>query len=149
VRGSGINWAIWKSAPRSRQITTPAPHHSVFYSLDALLAARPTASKHWRHYNSIINNMQIVLSDKQCWWLLLAAIVTAWMNATCLLPSAAASLPALVLFHCFTQATFISPFLLSRFVIPAKASLRGDYVITGIRLSVCPAVCLSVTTITK
>jgi len=30
VSGSGINWAISKSAPRSRQITTPTPHHSVF-----------------------------------------------------------------------------------------------------------------------
>jgi len=39
-----------KSAPRSRQITTPAPHHSVFYRPDALPAAQPTASKHWRHY---------------------------------------------------------------------------------------------------
>ena len=29
VSGSGISWAICKSAPRSR-ITTPAPHHSVF-----------------------------------------------------------------------------------------------------------------------
>jgi len=28
VSGSGISWAICKSAPRSRQITTPAPHHS-------------------------------------------------------------------------------------------------------------------------
>jgi len=27
---SGISWAICKSAPRSRQITMPAPHHSVF-----------------------------------------------------------------------------------------------------------------------
>ena len=27
---SGISWAICKFAPRSRQITTPAPHHSVF-----------------------------------------------------------------------------------------------------------------------
>ena len=35
-----------KSAPRSRQITTPAPHHSVFYWLDVLPAAQPTASKH-------------------------------------------------------------------------------------------------------
>jgi len=26
VSGSGISWAICKSAPRSRQITTPAPH---------------------------------------------------------------------------------------------------------------------------
>jgi len=30
VSGSGIIWAICKSAPRSRQITMPAPHHSVF-----------------------------------------------------------------------------------------------------------------------
>ena len=30
VSGSCISWAICKSAPRSRQITTPAPHHSIF-----------------------------------------------------------------------------------------------------------------------
>ena len=30
VSGSGISWAICKSASRSRQITTPAPHCSVF-----------------------------------------------------------------------------------------------------------------------
>ena len=30
VSGSGISWAICRSAPSSRQITTPAPHHSVF-----------------------------------------------------------------------------------------------------------------------
>jgi len=29
--GSGISWTTWKqSAPRSRQITTPTPHHSTF-----------------------------------------------------------------------------------------------------------------------
>jgi len=28
VSGSGISWAICKSAPRSRQATTPTPHHS-------------------------------------------------------------------------------------------------------------------------
>ena len=39
VSGSGISWAICISAPRSRQITTPAPHHSVFYRPDALPAA--------------------------------------------------------------------------------------------------------------
>ena len=32
VRGSGISWAVCKSAPRPRQITTPAPHHSVFFT---------------------------------------------------------------------------------------------------------------------
>ena len=45
VSGSGISWAICKSAPRSRQITTPATHHSVFYRPDDLPAAQPTASK--------------------------------------------------------------------------------------------------------
>ena len=49
VSGSGISWAICKYAPRSRQITMPAPHHSVFYRPNALPVAQPTASKHWRH----------------------------------------------------------------------------------------------------
>ena len=49
MSGSGISWAICKSAPCSRQITMPAPHHSVFYRPDALHAAQPTVSKHWSH----------------------------------------------------------------------------------------------------
>jgi len=49
VSGSGISWAVCKSAPRPRQITTPAPHRSVFYRPDAILATQPTASKHWKH----------------------------------------------------------------------------------------------------
>ena len=48
VSGSDISWAICKSAPRSRQITMPAPHRSVFYRPDALPAAQPTVSKYWR-----------------------------------------------------------------------------------------------------
>ena len=48
VSGSGISWAVCKSAPHSRQITMAAPHHSFFYRPDALPAAQPTASKHWR-----------------------------------------------------------------------------------------------------
>ena len=46
VSGSGIRWAICKSAPHCRQITTPAPHRSVFYRPDALPVAQPTVSKH-------------------------------------------------------------------------------------------------------
>jgi len=45
VSGSGISWAICTSAPHSRQTTMPAPHHSVFYRLDALPAARVKALK--------------------------------------------------------------------------------------------------------
>ena len=53
VSNSGISWAICKSAPCTRQITTPAPHHSVFYRPDALPAAQPTASKHRRRQTTI------------------------------------------------------------------------------------------------
>jgi len=38
VSGSGINWAICKSASRPRQATTPASHHSVFYRPNSLKA---------------------------------------------------------------------------------------------------------------
>ena len=53
VSGSGISWAICKSAPCSRQI--PRQYHTsqFFYRLDALPATQPTVSKHQRHY--IIN----------------------------------------------------------------------------------------------
>ena len=44
VIGSGISWAICKSAPRSRQITMPAPHHLVFYRPDALPVTQHTSS---------------------------------------------------------------------------------------------------------
>ena len=48
VSGSGISWAICKSASlQTDEITTPAPYHSVFYRPDALSATQPTVSKHW------------------------------------------------------------------------------------------------------
>ena len=43
VSGSGISWDICKSAPRSRQITTPTPHHSVFLHAGCP-SCRPTNS---------------------------------------------------------------------------------------------------------
>jgi len=39
--------------PRCRQITTPTPHHSIFYRPDALPDAKPIVSKHWRLYISL------------------------------------------------------------------------------------------------
>ena len=65
VSGSGVSWAICKSAPRSRQITMPAPHHSVFYRPDALSAAQPTASKHWRHFVTKLP-LELVVKDRSC-----------------------------------------------------------------------------------
>ena len=43
VSGSGISWAICKSAPHSRQITMPAPQHSVFLQARCS-SCRPTNS---------------------------------------------------------------------------------------------------------
>ena len=43
MSGSDICWAICKSAPRFRQITTPAPHHSVFLQAGCP-SCRPTNS---------------------------------------------------------------------------------------------------------
>jgi len=43
VSRSGISWAVCKSAPRSRQITTPATHHSVFLQAGCP-SCRPTNS---------------------------------------------------------------------------------------------------------
>jgi len=45
ARDSGISWAICKSAPCSRQITMPTPHHSVFYRPDAFPAAQTSLCK--------------------------------------------------------------------------------------------------------
>jgi len=43
VSGSGISWAICKSAPRSRLITMPAPNHSSFLQAGCP-SCRPTNS---------------------------------------------------------------------------------------------------------
>jgi len=59
VSDSGISWATCKSAPHSRQITLPAPHHSVYYRPDALPVAQPTASKHWMQKSTHINAHKI------------------------------------------------------------------------------------------
>ena len=70
VSGSGISWAMYKSAPHSRQITTPEPHHSVFYWLYALPAAQPTASKLWRHMMWDLLFLHIIpetISTDHCW----------------------------------------------------------------------------------
>ena len=47
LRCSGISWTICKQpAPHSRQITTPTPHHSIFYRPDSLPNTQPTVSKY-------------------------------------------------------------------------------------------------------
>ena len=57
VSGSGISRAVCKFAPRSRQITTPAPHYSVFLQAgcpscrptNSVKALKVEALKPWLH----------------------------------------------------------------------------------------------------
>jgi len=71
VSGSGISWAICKSAPRSRQITTPAPHHSVTCNLcRRTLLSRPSGRclmwvVRWSSVHWFIN---ATLSSPHCCW---------------------------------------------------------------------------------
>jgi len=44
VSGSSISWAVCKSVPRSRQITTLAPHCSVTFLQAGCPSCRPTTS---------------------------------------------------------------------------------------------------------
>ena len=63
VSGIGISWAICKSAPRSRHNHASTPP-LCFYSPDALPAAQPTASKHWRHIGSCLTYITLVNNPK-------------------------------------------------------------------------------------
>ena len=79
LSGSGISWTICKSVPSSRQITTPAPHRSVFLQADTLPAAQPTVSKHWMHQTAQKNRSKIELehySRRSC-----SKLCARWVNS--------------------------------------------------------------------
>jgi len=68
---SGISWAICKSAPCSRQTTTPAPHHCFFTVRMPLMppnqqrqSTEGWASKHWRMASYIHTYIQIYIAPK-------------------------------------------------------------------------------------
>jgi len=67
VSGSGISWAICKSAPRSRKITMPAPHHSVFYRPDALPANSVKALKAWTEIKQTKTQQTCSAASVYCW----------------------------------------------------------------------------------
>jgi len=69
----GISCAICKSASRTRQTTTPAPHHSVFYRRNALPASQPTVSKHWSHWLKKVNG-----ATKYCCWGEIQCWIAVW-----------------------------------------------------------------------
>ena len=79
VSGSGISWAICKSASRSRQITTPAPYYSSFLQAGCP-SCRPTNSVKalkaqsihvtWQKFSSIFIPLPIQLIELEalCFW---------------------------------------------------------------------------------
>ena len=77
-----IRWAICKSAPRSRQVTMPVPHHSVFYRPDALPATQPTASKHWRHVRNKFLILAVANSGSGMWGIVSNGLCIKWKMDT-------------------------------------------------------------------
>ena len=70
VSGSGISWAVCKSAPCSRQITMPEPHHSKFFTgrmpfLPPNQQRQSTEGKALKaHRRSYISTMPCFISSK-------------------------------------------------------------------------------------
>jgi len=94
VSGTGISWAICKSAPWPIHITTQASHHSLFYRSDALPAAQPTASKHWRQ-SPLTSKLKPPKVWKQT-----AFIQQVWQCSTSLLPIISSAAPTCYWRHC-------------------------------------------------
>jgi len=71
ARDSKWQWhqlGMCKSAPHSRQITTPAPHHSVFYRPDALPAPnqqRQSTEGHMAAINAKLKCKQNTITNKK------------------------------------------------------------------------------------
>ena len=69
MSGNGISWTICKSAPRSRQITMPAPHRSVFLQAgcpscrptNSVKALKANALQHQHNINRYRSNLQTVV----------------------------------------------------------------------------------------
>ena len=75
VSDSGVSWAIRKYAPRSRQITTPAPHHSVFTGQMPFLPPDQQRQSTERISQQVGKNakMQDVNITQHSWWSLCSA----------------------------------------------------------------------------
>jgi len=64
VSGSGISWARCKSAPCSRQTTTPAPHYSVFTGRMPFLPPNQQRQSTEGTYKSHKNRLQLYANSK-------------------------------------------------------------------------------------
>ena len=87
VSGSGISWAICKSAPRSRQITTPAPHQSIFFT-GRMPFLPPNQQRQSTEGTNILytsmTNQQHTVTQRFNWWTHPRRLVLAQSNTRCI-----------------------------------------------------------------
>jgi len=72
--GSGISWAVCKSAPSSRQITIPAPYHSVFLQARCPSCC-PTNSVKALKAKKSEKNPQIMGNASECFYASVAQMI--------------------------------------------------------------------------
>ena len=87
VSGSGISWTTCKPAPRSRQTTTPAPHHSKFFTdwMPFLPPNQQRQSTEGKHQETIKSNAYswLKLVHKRKCVNQLKRLCVCWMRITC------------------------------------------------------------------
>jgi len=86
VSGSGISWAICKTAPRSRQTTMPAPHHAGFTDRMPFLPPNQQcqSTEGSKLHNSAPQNLNILFNaqNKAQKYILLLCLVTECTSVT-------------------------------------------------------------------
>jgi len=80
MSGSGISWPVFKSAPRSRQITMPAPQHSVFTGRMPFL--QPNEQRQSTDEYMIIDNSDD--DDDDCCWMIGTSTNIMYASISCL-----------------------------------------------------------------
>ena len=80
MSGNGISWAICKSAHRSRQITMPTPHHSVFTGHMPFLPPNQQRQSTAGLYTTYIRTkINVSLQNMEIWVIFILAWV--WLAA--------------------------------------------------------------------
>ena len=110
--GSGISWTIFKqSAPRSRQITTPTPHQSMFTGRMLYLAPNQQCQSTEGNYS-----MAVQLQSEIKTYKLLEAIGGTYPNALCSWQRQC----TLATWHCPHSAADAATVAISQYLLPTK-----------------------------
>jgi len=114
VSGSGISWAVCKSAPRFRQKTTLAPHHSVFFTVRVLFLPpnRQRQSTEGKSPAGLIVSSSTTGPLREgrlllpTWRLAIASSLPLWCSIFCEIKHKVCKLPEVLFFYYYL---FITP----------------------------------------